>query len=118
MSKAVVPKVVVAKPKPKKVKNNIYDIIQFKRMLGKDMVRPHGVVQDRKAILEGNKKIRERILQGQIKNVYLQGYVHNGILFIGNIDKLLLIDSLSYNDIKKNAIEFDIHVEQGKDPKD
>jgi hypothetical protein len=101
----------VSKPKRKKT-TNVYDLIQFKKMLGKNMIKPHGIILDRKGTLELNQKIREKILLGQIRNVSMRGYVNNGILFIIDVDKLLIVDSISYSDIKNTEIDFDIYVEQ------
>lgn len=101
----------VSKPKRKKT-TNVYDLIQFKKMLGKNMIKPHGIILDRKGTMESNQKIREKILLGQIRNVSMRGYINNGVLFIIDVDKLLIVDSISYSDIKNTGIDFDIYVEQ------
>lgn len=101
----------VSKTKRKKA-TNVYDLIQFKKMLGKNMIKPHGIILDRKGTMELNQKIREKILLGQIRNVSMRGYINNGILFIIDVDKLLIVDSISYSDIKSTGIDFDIYVEQ------
>jgi hypothetical protein len=97
------------KVKNKRKTNNIYDIVQFKKMIGKDMVRPCNNVAAKGTDI---KKTKERVLLGTIKRLYMKGYINNGILFILDIDKLNLVAAISYSELKKANTDLDIYVEQ------
>lgn len=98
----------------RKVSRNVYDIVQFKKMIGKGLVVMwNGVVINKKTISTEIKKIKDKILAKNAKSIGLTGYCNNGIIYIFNgYDRLLAINSISYADLKKFNIELDIYVNQ------
>jgi hypothetical protein len=98
----------------KKFNKNTFDIIQFKKLLGKGVIKVWGdAIMDKKAMLVNIKKFKEKILSRSVKSVGLTGYVNNGIVFIFNgIDRMLAIGSTPYSDLKKNNIDIDVIITQ------
>lgn len=98
----------------KKIIKNTFDLIQFKKMLGKGVVKIHtGVVIDKKATAEEVKKIKDRVLDGSIKQIGMSGYVNGGICYVFNgVDRLLVINSISYQELKKNNPDVEVVINQ------
>jgi len=94
--------------KKKKLVQNTFDLIQFKKMIGKGLVLPykHGGCQ----IDIGTKN---KILSKEFKSVAITGFVNGGIIYIfDGIDRLLAINSISYAEIKKTDLDIDVIVNQ------
>jgi hypothetical protein len=100
--------------KKKKPVRNIFDIVQFKKMIGKGLVTNwSGVVVDKKSAAEDSKKIKDKLLSGNVKTVGLTGYINNGVIYIFvGIEKLYGINSISYSEIKKAQVDIEIYVNQ------
>jgi hypothetical protein len=119
-SKSPTKHVIIAKPKivkpivKKKSVRNIFDIIQFKKMIGKSMVKPYvGIVIDKKTMIEEAKKIKDKILEGNIKSIAMTGYINAGVLFIIlGVDRLYVINAISYQELKKSNVEIEIVINQ------
>ncbi len=104
-------------PKKKKVIKNIFDIVQFKKMLGKNMIKLCNVVSGKKAkdivAEEDVKKTKEKILSGSVKTIALHGYVSSGVIYIfKGIENLIVISHLTYSELKKNNVSLDIVIFQ------
>lgn len=102
------------KVKKRKAAKNTYDIVQFKKMIGKGIITTwNGVVIDKKNMIEEAKKIKEKVLTGSIKSIGMSGYLNNGVLYIFNgIERLFVINSISYLEIKKANLDIEIIVNQ------
>jgi hypothetical protein len=98
-----------AKPqKKKRIVQNVYDLVQFKRMLGKGLILP---CKDNTAVLDP--AIKEQIMAKSVKSIAMSGMIMSGIVYIfDGVDRLLAINSVSYADIKKNNLEIDIIINQ------
>ncbi len=96
------------KSKKKKPSVNQYDLLQFKKMVGK------GLVMLCKNIAAVNDPtLRDKIISKAAKSVAMTGFVKGGVLYIyEGIDRLLAVNSISYADIKKHGIELDIIINQ------
>ena len=98
-----------------KKKKNTYFLPQFKKLMGKNLVDVwNGIIIDKKAIYDNVKKIKDSVLSGQIKQINLIGYISdNGTLYIfSGVEKLYVIGSISYSDIKKYKLDIEISVVQ------
>ena len=96
-------------PKKRSIKNT-YDIIQFKKMVGKGIITYHKLC---KHLMIDDPKYKEKIISSSIKNVYLSGYLSNGIIYIyENLDKFCTINNISYSEIKNKNINCDIVIMQ------
>jgi hypothetical protein len=101
--------------KLQKKRKNSFTLVQFKKMMGKNLIGVYsGIVMDKKVISVEVKKIKETIVNGSIKQIGMVGYVNDsGILYIFNgVEKLFVIASLSYSDIKKYKLDIEICVVQ------
>lgn len=100
--------------KKRKVNKNVYDVVQFKKLIGKNLVKPcAAVVIDKKLIMDDIKTNKGKILDGSARQLVFGGYLNKGILYIFNgVDKLILLDNISYSDIEKNGVSLDIVVFQ------
>jgi hypothetical protein len=105
----VSPRATSPRAKKKKCVKNTFEIIQFKKMIGKDLITLHkGVVSP-----EQNPDLKAKILSGSIKIIGMSGYVSGGIVYIfDGADRLIAVNSISYADIKKYKLEIDIVVNQ------
>lgn len=95
-----------SRPKARKKQLNHYDLIQFKKMLGKKLIIVKATLSPTK--LQEYKKF---ILDKTIKEIKLSGTVTDGILTIED-ELAAVIQGLSYNEITKYQIELDIVVSQ------
>ncbi len=98
-----------------KKKKNSFTLVQFKKMLGKNLIGIYnGIIIDKKVINIEAKKIKETIINGSIKQICMTGYVNDsGILYIfSGVEKLFVIANLSYSDIKKYKLDIDICIIQ------
>lgn len=108
--KPLSPRTVLTKPKVKKKKatQNTYDLVQFKKMIGKGLIEPQkgsSVVQD--------PSMKEKILTKSVKIVAMTGTVNNGIIYITDgVERLLAINSVSYAEIKKHDLDLEVIVTQ------
>lgn len=105
--------------KKKKSTKNTFDIVQFKKMIGKGLITVwNGLVIDKKAISEDIKKVKEKILSKSIKSIAMTGYTNNGVLYIfSGIDRLLGINGVSYSDLKKAQLDSEIEIIINQYPK-
>lgn len=92
----------------KKYNKNVYDLFQFKKMIGKGVIKfsgaHHAKLTDKKAFSDEVKKIRDEILNNQINSISLNGFVSKGVLFIINdYDKYYAINSITYSEIKTHG---------------
>jgi hypothetical protein len=93
----------------KKFVKNSYELIQFKKMLGKQIIIPYKGYPK----INIDNIIREKIYKGDIKIIILFGFINNGIVNIfDGIESLFLINNLSYADIKKYDINMEIQINQ------
>jgi hypothetical protein len=102
------------KTNKKKPIRNVYELTQFKRMIGKGLVKIwNGIIIDKKCNLEETKKIKEKVLDGSIKSIGLVGYCNNGVIYIiSGVDRLSIINSISYQELKKVSIDTEVIVSQ------
>jgi hypothetical protein len=100
--------------KKRKFTKNTYEITQFKKLIGKGLVKQcSNIVINKKTVLDDMKVNKEKIFTKVTKYLIMSGYINKGILYIfSNIEKLMLIDNLSYSDIEKNNVDIDIIVNQ------
>jgi hypothetical protein len=97
-------------PTKKKPVKNTYDIVQFKKMVGKDIITYH---KPCKYLMIDDVKYKERIINNMVKTIFLSGYIHNGIIYIyENLDKFCTINNISYAEIKNKNICCDIVIIQ------
>ena len=105
---APLPQQMSPKSKKKKSITNTYELVQFKKMLGKGLVMPFKGVE-----ATVNPKVKEKILSGNVKTIGMSGFVRGGVIFIfDGVDRLLAINSITYADIKKTKIDIEIIVNQ------
>ena len=102
---------VVKKKKPVK---NVFEITQFKKMMGKGLITVwNGAVVDKKMIIDEVKKIKDKLISGSIKSIGMTGYVNNGVLYIfDGIERLFVINAISYTELKKNQLDIEIFINQ------
>jgi hypothetical protein len=102
---------IVKKPK---FTQNIFEITQFKKMLGKGIIKMwKGIIADKKTMERDVTRIKERILSNTSKTAIITGYLNDGVIYIFNgYEKMLAIGNISYADIKKKKIQLDIIVQQ------
>jgi hypothetical protein len=92
----------------KKCTKNIYEIIQFKKMIGKGLIVPYKGVP-----ASSNVDIKSKILSGSVKTIGMSGFVSSGVIHIfDGVDRLAAINSISYSDIKKAKLDIDICINQ------
>lgn len=100
----------LASPRPKKKKcvRNTFDIVQFKKMIGKGLITAYkGSTQNDET------NIKDKILSGNIKSIAMIGFVSSGIIYIFNgVERLIALHSISYADIKKHDLDIDILITQ------
>ncbi len=103
--------------KKKKINHNVYNLIQFKKMIGKGMIKPWtGAVIDKEKLAENMKKIKDLVLSRNIKTINMMGYVNNGIIYVfRNVDRLYLLNSISYQDLKNTDVDLEINIIQYSD---
>lgn len=98
--------------KKKKCVKNTYDLVQFKKMIGKGLVIPYKTANfqiDPKA----QAAIKEKIISGSIKTIGMSGFVSSGIVHVfDGIDRLIAVHSVSYAEIKKAKLEIEVFVNQ------
>lgn len=105
-------------PKKKKIIKNVFDIVQFKKMIGKNMVKTCNVACTGKKTkdiitLDEIKKSKEKILTGAVKTISLSGYINNGVIYIfKGLDHLIIMSHITYQDLKKHNISIDVVVFQ------
>lgn len=98
--------------KKKKCVKNTYDLIQFKKMIGKGLILPYKatnfqITQD--MLLS----IKEKIISGSVKTIGMSGFVSSGIVYVfDGIDRLIAVNSISYADIKKAKLEIEVFLNQ------
>lgn len=95
-----------SRPKIRKKQLNHYDLIQFKKMLGKKLVQVKPTMSPAKLT-----EYKKFILDKTVREIKLNGTVLDGILIIED-ELAAVIQSLSYNEITKNNIDLDIIVQQ------
>jgi hypothetical protein len=99
-----------ASPRTKKKKcvRNTFDIVQFKKMIGKGLIATYkGSTQNDET------NIKDKILSGNIKSIAMTGFVSSGIIYIFNgVERLIALHSISYADIKKHDLDIDIIITQ------
>lgn len=98
--------------KKKKCVKNTYDLVQFKKMIGKDLVIPYKTAnfQIDPAVQAA---IKEKIISGSIKTIGMSGFVSSGIVHVfDGIDRLIAVHSVSYAEIKKAKLEIEVFVNQ------
>lgn len=103
------------KSRKKKAIKNTFDLVQFKKMLGKGMIKMYtGIIIDKKyGTGEEAKKIKEKVLDGSIKSIGMTGYINNGIIYIFiGLERLLVINNISYSELKKAQVEVEVNVLQ------
>jgi hypothetical protein len=103
------------KSQKKKPVKNTFDIVQFKKLLGKGMIKIYtGVIVDKKfATSEESKKIKEKVLDGSIKSIGMTGYINEGIIYIFiGVERLLVISGISYLELKKAHVEAEVSILQ------
>lgn len=96
-------------------KKNTYTLMQFKKLIGKKLVGIYsGVIVDKKNMLLESKKIKDMVMNNQVNQLGLVGYVNeSGIFYVlKGVEKLYLICNLSYSEIKKYKIDLEINVVQ------
>ena len=101
---------------PKKIKKklfkNTFELLQFKKMIGKGLVAVHKGIPLTQDETE-SKKLREKILSGTVKTIGMSGVINGGILYIfDGIERLIALNSITYADIKKTNLDIDILVNQ------
>ncbi len=98
----------------KRVVKNLYDIVQFKKLVGKKLVLPYDRGVDKKKMVETIKKYKEKIGNGQVKNIILSCFLNkSGILYVFSpLEKFYAVDQLSYAMIKNIGTEILITVFQ------
>ena len=98
--------------KKKKCVKNTYDLIQFKKMIGKGLILPYKatnfqITQD--MLLS----IKEKIISGSVKTIGMSGFVSSGIVYVfDGIHRLIAVNSISYADIKKAKLEIEVFLNQ------
>ena len=116
MSGKKMPKSPVAAPKVKKKKpiRMVYDITQFKKMSGKNLICAwQGIVINKKSILDDIRRMKERICNGQLRIVHMHGNLVNGITYIfRGVEHLLALNSISYSEIKNGVLDVEVVVQQ------
>lgn len=96
------------KSKKKKCVKNTFELVQFKKMIGKGLVVPY-----KGANQPIDEKIKDKILSGLVKTIGMSGFVSSGIIYIfQGLDRLHSIHSISYAEIKKANLEIDICIAQ------
>lgn len=102
-----------ASAKKKASVKNTFDLVQFKKMVGKGMVKIWNGIVDKKLVAEESKKIKDKILSGSIKSIGMSGYINEGVLYIfDGVERLLIINTISYSDLKKASINVDVIINQ------
>lgn len=98
----------------KKLVKNVYEIVQFKKLVGKKLVVPYDKGVDKKTMAETIKKYKEKISNGQVKNVILSCFLNkSGVLYVFSpLEKYYAVDQLSYAMIKNISCEVLITVFQ------
>lgn len=108
MSTIIKKKPTSPKAKKKKCVKNTFELIQFKKMIGKGLITVY-----KGAVAIPEEGIKEKILSGTYKSIAMTGFVSGGIVYIFNgVERLLALHSISYAEIKKNDIEIDIIINQ------
>jgi len=94
--------------KKKKSVKNTFELVQFKKMIGKGLYVPY-----KGAVTTLDVSIKEKIMSKSVKSIGLSGFVSGGIVHIfDGVDRLLAIHSVSYADIKKADLSMEIYVTQ------
>ena len=100
----------MAAKSPKKTKKHayrlvMYDFIQFKRMIGKKLVRQwSGIISDEKHQTSAEKVKKQLINKKQRSGLLpMRGFLNDGVLYIFfGIERMIAINSLSYATIKQS----------------
>lgn len=95
-----------SRPKIRKKQVNHYDLIQFKKMLGKNLVKIKSALPPAKIA-----DYKKYILDGSIHEIKISGILHDGIL-VTEDDLAAVIQNLTYNEITKNNIDITVQVSQ------
>ncbi len=94
--------------KKKKCVKNTFDMVQFKKMIGKGLVTMY-----KGAVYPQVNDIKDKILSGNIKSIAMTGFVSSGVIYVFNgIERLIAIHAISYADIKKHELEIEIIINQ------
>lgn len=106
VKKAISPR--SSKAKKKKPVQNQFELIQFKKMIGKGLVLPY-----KGAISPPDSDLKNKILSKSVKTIAMTGFISSGIIYIfEGVDRLLAINTVSYAEIKKADLEIDIILNQ------
>jgi hypothetical protein len=104
--KAVSPR--STKVKKKKLVQNQFELIQFKKMIGKGLVLPY-----KGATSPPDSDLKNKILSKSVKTIAMTGFISSGIIYVfEGVDRLLAINAVSYAEIKKADLEIDIILNQ------
>jgi hypothetical protein len=107
-AKKIATKPLSPKQKKKKCVRNTFELVQFKKMIGKGLVTAY-----KGAVALPDQNIKDKILTGNIKSIAVTGFVSSGVIYIFNgVERLLAIHSISYAEIKKYNLEIDIVLNQ------
>jgi hypothetical protein len=102
------PRATSPKAKKKKCVKNTFELVQFKKMIGKGLV-----IAYKGTTAQFDASIKDKIMSGSVKSIGLSGFVSSGIIHIfDGVDRLLAIHAVSYAEIKKAKLEIDIFVNQ------
>jgi hypothetical protein len=102
------------KVKKKRPVRMVYDITQFKKMTGKNLICAwQGLVINRKSMLDDIRRLKERICAGQLHVLHMYGNLVNGVTYIfRGVEHLLVLNSISYSEIKNLDLDVEIVVQQ------
>ncbi len=115
-SARIVKKVVSSKPispkatkiKKKRLIQNTFELIQFKKMIGKGLVCPF-----KGALNTFDPDLKNKILSKLVKTIAMTGFISGGIVYIyEGVDRLLALNAVSYAEIKKADLEIDVILNQ------
>ncbi len=94
--------------KKKKVVQNQFELVQFKKMIGKGLVTYY-----KGANLTQDPDLKNKILSKSVRSIAMTGFVSGGIIYIfEGVDRLLAVNAVSYAEIKKADLDIDIILNQ------
>lgn len=105
--------------KKKKYSKSSYDFVQFKRMIGKGLVKiSSSVTIDKKALPTIINDVKDKILnsKNKFKSIGMTGLLNDGIIYVfKNYINMMAINAIPYSVIKKHNINLQVDVIQYRD---
>lgn len=110
MSTKITKKPVSPRVRQKKKKHiqNTFDLVQFKKMIGKGLV-----LCSKGVVLIQDPSIKDKILTKQVRSISMNAVLSAGIIYVTeHPERLAAISAISYAEIKKYDLDVDVIINQ------